>query len=169
MRLPGHAAQGADRDGFMHRDGVVGFIPACAVRIAVPVRCGVHVTTLRLTDRGRFRVEAGPMTLEATNVVVTTGPYQCPRIPEAAAGMPSGIRQIIENRYMNPSELPPGGVLVVGSGGSGCQIVKERLLHPRSVDLSLRGRRRVPARYRGRARKCGSQKPWTCAKPASAP
>jgi len=85
MRLPGHAYPGADRDGFTHRDGVEDFIAAYAVRIAAPVRCGVNVNAVELTDTGRFRVEAGPMTMEAVNVVVATGPFQSPRIPEAAA------------------------------------------------------------------------------------
>ena len=150
MRLPGYAYPGDDRDGFMPRDGVVDFIATYAARIAAPVRCGVNVDALRLTDSGRFRVEAGPQTLEAVNIVVATGPYQSPRIPEAAADMPTGIRQITANRYTNPSELPPGGVLVVGSGASGCQIVEDLLLHGRSVHFALRGHRRVPRRYRGR-------------------
>jgi putative flavoprotein involved in K+ transport len=150
MRLPGYAYAGADRDGFMPRDGVVDFIASYAVRIAAPVRCGVNVNTLRLTDSGRFRMEAGPMTLEAVNVVVATGPYQSSRIPETAAGVPAGIRQITASCYTNPSELPPGGVLVVGSGASGYQIVEDLLLHGRSVHFALRGHRRVPRRYRGR-------------------
>jgi putative flavoprotein involved in K+ transport len=29
------------------------------------------------------------------------------------------------SRYLNPDELPPGAVLVVGSGASGCQIAEE--------------------------------------------
>ena len=150
MRLPGHAYAGADRGGFMHRDGVVDFIASYAVRIAAPVRCGVNVEALQLTGTGRFRVEAGPMTMEAVNVVVATGPYQSPRVPEAAARIPARIRQTTANRYTNPSELPPGGVLVVGAGASGCQIVEDLLLHGRPVHFALRGHRRVPRRYRGR-------------------
>ena len=150
MRLPGYAYPGADPDGFMACDGVTDFIASYAVRIAAPVRCGVNVDALRVTDGGRFRVEAGPMTMEAINIVVATGPYQSPRIPEAAARIPAGIRQVTANRYTNPSELPPGGVLVVGSGSSGCQIVEDLLLHGRSVHFALRGHRRVPRRYRGR-------------------
>ncbi|MBR0646776.1 NAD(P)-binding domain-containing protein [Plastoroseomonas hellenica] len=150
MRLPGHAYQGADRDGFMHREGVVAFIASYAVRIGAPVRCGVSINALQLTDKGRFRVEAGSMSMEAINIVVATGPYQSPRIPEAAARIPAGIRQITANRYTRPSELPPGGVLVVGSGGSGCQIVEDLLLHGRPVHFAVRGHRRVPRRYRGR-------------------
>jgi putative flavoprotein involved in K+ transport len=150
MRLPGYAYAGADRDGFMQRDGVVDFIASYAARIAAPVRCGVEVDALRLTDRGRFRVEAGATTLEAVNVVVATGPYQRPHVPEAAARIPAAIRQVTANRYRNPSDLPPGGVLVVGSGGSGCQIAEDLLLAGRTVHLAVRGHRRVPRRYRGR-------------------
>ncbi|WP_376094206.1 NAD(P)-binding domain-containing protein [Roseomonas sp. CCTCC AB2023176] len=150
MRLPGQAYAGPDPDAFMPRDGVVDFLASYAVRIAAPLRCGVEVGVLRVNETGRFRLEARQTTIEAGNVVVATGPYQCPRVPAAAAGVPAGILQITANRYTNPSELPPGGVLVVGSGASGCQIVEDLLLHGRSVHFAVRGHRRVPRRYRGR-------------------
>ena len=149
MRLPGHAYAGDAPDGFMPRDGVAGFIAAYAARIAAPLRCGVAVEAVRRTEAGRFRVQAGPMLLEARNVVLATGPYQVPRLPEAAARIPPGIHQVTANRYRNPANLPPGGVLVVGSGGSGCQIAEDLLAAGRDVHLALRGHRRVPRRYRG--------------------
>lgn len=150
MRLPGHAYAGDDPDGFTHRDGVVRFIAEYAARNAAPVRCGVEVTGLRHAECGRLEVEAGPITMEATNVVVAAGPNQRPRIPPCAARLPAAIHQVTASRYTNPDELPPGGVLVVGSGASGCQIVEDLLLHGRSVHYALRGHRRVPRRYRGR-------------------
>lgn len=150
MRLPGHDYDGGDPDGFTHRDGVVRFIADYAARNAAPVRCGVNVSALHRTDAGRLRVEAGPMSMDADNVVVATGPWQAPRIPPAAVGLPPHIHQVTANRYTSPAELPPGGVLVLGSGASGYQIVEDLISHGRRVHYALRGHRRVPRRYRGR-------------------
>ncbi|MBR0670798.1 flavin-containing monooxygenase [Neoroseomonas soli] len=150
MRLPGHAYAGDDPDGFTHRDGVVRFITDYAMRNAAPVRCGIEVTALRRADNGRLRIETGAFAMEAANVVVATGPYQVPKVPPAAAGLPPGIQQVTANRYTNPGELPPGGVLVVGSGASGFQIVEDLLQQGRRVHYALRGHRRVPRSYRGR-------------------
>ena len=82
-------------------------------------------------------------------MVIATGPYQQPVIPEAASELP-GIVQITASTYRNPAQLPPGGVLVVGAGSSGCQIAEELLRSGRDVTLSVGAHRRVPRRYRGR-------------------
>lgn len=150
MRLPGHVYEGDDPDGFSERDTVVRFISDYAVQNAAPVRCGVNVTGLRRTEDRRLLVQAGATSMVAVNVVVATGPYQLPMLPPCAARLPAGICQVAASRYTRPSELPAGGVLVVGSGASGCQIVEDLLLKGRRVYYSLRGHRRVPRRYRGR-------------------
>jgi putative flavoprotein involved in K+ transport len=150
MRLPGHVYAGGDPDGFSQRDGVVRFIADYAARIAAPIRCGVNVSGVRQTEDGRLLVQAGPTSVAALNVVVATGPYQVPTLPPCAARLPAGIFQVTASRYTRPSELPPGGVLVVGSGASGCQITEDLLLDGRSVYYSLRGHRRMARRYRGR-------------------
>jgi putative flavoprotein involved in K+ transport len=150
MRLPGCPYEGNEPEGFMHRDGVVRFIEEYAGRIAPPIRCGIQVTKLDLSDSGRLRVETDHGTLEAINVVVATGPYQVPSVPACSNGLPFAIHQVTANRYINPGGLPPGNVLVVGSGGSGCQIAEDLLHAGRGVFLSVGRHRRVPRRYRGK-------------------
>nr|MBA2402769.1 NAD(P)-binding domain-containing protein [Bradyrhizobium sp.] len=150
MRLPGHVYAGDDPDGFSQRDDVVRFIADYGARAAAPLRCGVNVSSLRQTEDGRLLVQAGPTSVVAHNVVVATGPYQVPTLPPCAARLPAGICQVTASRYTRPSELAPGGVLVVGSGASGCQIVEDLLLEGRSVYYALRGHRRQPRHYRGR-------------------
>ena len=150
LRLPGHAYAGPEPDGFMGKDGVAAFITDYAVRGAAPIRCGMGVDGLRATERGRFVVRAGGQSLEAANVVVATGPYQLPSVPECGARLPPGVHQVTANRYTRPGDLPPGGVLVVGSGGSGCQIAEDLAQEGRPVFYSIRRHRRVPRRYRGR-------------------
>ena len=52
--------------------------------------------------------------------------------------------------YRNPSALPEGAVLVVGTVQSGAQIAQELYLSGRKVYLSIGSAGRVPRRYRGR-------------------
>lgn len=150
LRLPGHVYSGPAPDGFMARDGVARFITDYAVRIAAPLRSGVQVTSVHPAHQGRFVVQAGQHAMEAATVVVATGPYQLPSVPPCGGLFPSATFQVTANRYTRPSDLPPGRVLVVGSGGSGCQIVEDLRDGGREVFYAIRRHRRMPRCYRGR-------------------
>jgi putative flavoprotein involved in K+ transport len=41
------------------------------------------------------------------------------------AAVPSGVMQIHTSQYRRPSQLPDGGVVMIGGGQSGCQIADE--------------------------------------------
>jgi putative flavoprotein involved in K+ transport len=58
--------------------------------------------------------------------------------------------QLHSSQYRNPSTLPPGGVLVVGSADSGCQIAEELNESGRRVYLCVGRAGRRPRRYRGK-------------------
>jgi putative flavoprotein involved in K+ transport len=150
IRLPGYAYEGDEPDGFMLRDEVVSFMEDYAKRTAPPVRCGIEVTALKPSRGGRLLVEAGRSALDAANVVVATGPFQAPSVPAFGDRLPHATFQITANRYANPGQLPPGRVLVVGSGASGCQIAEDLLQGGREVYLSVGRHVRVPRRYRGK-------------------
>jgi putative flavoprotein involved in K+ transport len=60
------------------------------------------------------------------------------------------VFQLHTSEYRRPEQLPPGGVLVVGSGQSGCQIAEELLTAGRRVHLSVGRCPWLPRRYRGR-------------------
>ena len=129
---------------------IVDFITAYADFIAAPIRCGVAVTALRRRDGASgFVAETSDGPIEADNVVVATGPYQRPVIP-ALLRDDVDVFQVHASRYQNPGQLPPGAVLVVGSGASGAQIAEELLRAGRRVYLSVGRHRRMPRRYRGR-------------------
>jgi putative flavoprotein involved in K+ transport len=83
-------------------------------------------------------------------VVVATGPYQVPIVPRLAERLPDSLTQIHSARYRNPDQLPPGAVLVVGTGQSGCQIAEDLHLAGRQVHLSVGSAPRVARFYRGR-------------------
>jgi putative flavoprotein involved in K+ transport len=150
ISLPDFPFPHADPDGFATPGEIADFITAYAAFIGAPVRCGVNVSALRRRDGASgFVAETSGGAIEADNVVVATGPYQRPRIP-ALLGDDAGILQLDASRYKNPLQLPPGAVLVVGSGASGAQIAEELLRAGRPVYLSVGQHRRMPRRYRGR-------------------
>jgi putative flavoprotein involved in K+ transport len=63
--------------------------------------------------------------IHADAVVLATGAYQKPYRPPGAVTLPAGILAMDSEQYANPDNLPPGSVLIVGSGQTGCQIAEE--------------------------------------------
>jgi putative flavoprotein involved in K+ transport len=149
VRLPDFPFSHTEPDGFATSAEILDFICAYADAIAAPVRCGVAVTALRRSGETGFTAETTAGVIAANNVVVATGPYQCPVIPPSLKdGI--GVFSVHASRYREPNQLPPGAVLVVGSGASGAQITEELLRAGRRVYLSIGRHRRMPRRYRGR-------------------
>jgi putative flavoprotein involved in K+ transport len=101
-------------------------------------------------DGDGFRVETDCGVLEVSNVVVATGTFQKPKIPAYSQKISPEVTQIHSSLYRNPDGLPPGAVLVVGSGQSGCQITEELYQSGRKVYLCTSSARRAPRRYRGK-------------------
>jgi putative flavoprotein involved in K+ transport len=64
--------------------------------------------------------------------------------------MPSDIVQLVPSDYRNPSQVPQGGVLVVGASATGLQIADELMEAGRKVTLAIGTHIRVPRRYRGK-------------------
>jgi putative flavoprotein involved in K+ transport len=156
-RLPGAWYQGNDPDGFVGRDWVVQFLEDYAAAFEAPLRCGVRVESVQPQDgTSGYLVQTTDLgqdsaaTITARNVVVATGAFQHPKIPPLSAALPAGILQLSSRDYRNPAQLPPGAVLVVGSGGSGSQIADELCEHGRTVYLSIGRCQRWPRRYRGK-------------------
>lgn len=149
--LPGYPYEDGDPDGFMTRDEVAGRMRRYADVIDAPVHRGVEVhrlTTDGVGDR-RFRLETSAGRILADDVIVATGAFHTPKIPAAAAGFSSRPLQLHAHHYRNPDALPPGGVLIVGSGQTGVQLAEELQEAGRSVVLSVGHCGRAPRRYRG--------------------
>lgn len=151
LKLPGWEYQGSAPDAFVNYREIARCIEDYARLIDAPVRCGAEVVALEQDpDSARLLVRTREATIEASHVVIATGPFQRPSIPVWSSEIPSRIFQVHASRYRNPEQLPSGGVLVVGSGGSGCQIAEELYQAGRTVYLSVSRHRRAPRRYRGR-------------------
>ena len=148
-RFPGMTFA-CDADGFATRDEIVDYFTAYAERIDAPLRCGVNVDALAMnTDGSGFRAETSAGPIDATNVVVATGPFQKPVIPNLVPE-DSRIAQIHSAAYRNPGQLRDGSVLVIGAGASGVQIADELAGAGRRVYLAVGPHNRPPRRYRGR-------------------
>ena len=130
---------------FPTKDEMAAYLEAYATRFRLPVRTGVRVTGL--TRRGDcYLVSAGDLCFEADHVVVAMATYQEPRIPAFAAELASEIRQLHSREYRRPSQLQPGGVLVVGAGNSGAEIALEAVRTGHETWLSGRDTGKVPFR-----------------------
>jgi len=149
VRMPGAEYEGNDPYGFMLLDEVVKYLDDYVRRFDLPVLCGVEVYSVEKEGHG-YLVCTSNTTYEARNVVIATGLYQSPKIPKFSKAITKGILQIHSMEYRNPSSLPDGAVLVVGTGQSGAQIAQELYQSGRKVYLSVGTAGRVPRRYRGR-------------------
>jgi putative flavoprotein involved in K+ transport len=151
MQLPGHPYQADDPESFAPKDEVVRYIENYASIIRAPLRCGVAVTALKQKPGSpRFTLDTTEGEIEAANVVIATGPYQKPAIPVEMMRALTAVVHMHSSQYRNPAQFPPGAVLVIGSGNSGCQITEDFLKAGRDVYLAVGTHRRAPRRYRGR-------------------
>lgn len=150
LKLPGFEYSGDDPHGFSHYPQITKFIEDYSLFIDAPMQCGTEVIAVSGGDSGRFLIATNEAEIVASRVVVATGPFQRPSIPRCSDDFPSDILQVHARHYASPDQLPPGAVLVVGSGASGCQIVEDLRADGRTVYLSVSRHRRAPRRYRGR-------------------
>ena len=135
VQLPGGAYDGADPDGFMPRDEIVAFLERYATRSGVPLREGVEVRSLGPAPAGGFVARTSAGDLRARRVVLATGAYQRSHRPAGSESLPRDLLQLDLHGYQNPAALPPGRILVVGSGQSGCQLAEE--LHEAGREVVL--------------------------------
>jgi putative flavoprotein involved in K+ transport len=150
LKLPGAEYNGANPDGFLPRNEIVAYFDQYVERLKPPIHCNVRVTSVEAMDTGGYRISTSEGMYKANNVVIATGFFQKPKVPPFAGELPREVTQLTSGAYRNPESLPPGTILVVGSGQSGCQIAEELYKHGRKVYLSTGTAGRVPRRYRGK-------------------
>src|SRR6478752_4051495 len=146
--MPGLSFTG-DLDQEPTRDEVIAYLHRYATKFDLPVQLNSAVTALHHAD-GRYAVELPTGTIHADQVVVATGPFQRPRIPDFATSVASDVYQIHSSGYRRPSDLPPGRLVVVGGGNTGYQIAEE-LAAGHAVVLAVGSRQPpLPRRLLGR-------------------
>jgi putative flavoprotein involved in K+ transport len=119
------------------------YLEAYASHHALPVETGVRVTGLRSTASGGFAVDTTAGVFEGAQVVVASGAFQRPHVPEFAADLDPAIKQVHAADYRNPAQLPDGPVLVVGVSHSGSDLAFE-LAATRTTYLSGKSHGQLP-------------------------
>ncbi len=127
---------------FPTKDEMADYLEEYARKSDLPVRLGRRVDSLCRHEEAHL-VSAGEERYVTENVVVATGPYHTPRIPDFAEGLDPSVTQLHSSAYRNPEQLPKGDVLVVGAGNSGAEISVE-LAATRHTYLSGRDTGSVP-------------------------
>ena len=154
--LPGLPYDGPEPDGFMRRDELVRYFQRYVEQFRLPVRTGVSVVSVERTDdKEQFIVqtrtdERDAESVLSRSVVIASGIQQTPRFPLIRSRIPGTIAQLHTANYRNAETLPPGAIVVVGSGQSGCQIAEDLVSAGRTVYLCTSKVGRAPRRYRGR-------------------
>lgn len=112
------------RNAFPTKDQMADYLEAYAKRFELPVMSSTQVA--RLSREGDlFVLETNRGTLRAKQVVIAMASFQKRKVPAFASELKSEIKQLHSSEYKSPSQLQPGGVLVVGCGNSGAEIALE--------------------------------------------
>lgn len=103
------------------------YLEAYATKFHLPVVSGARVDRVRPADSpdGGYAVTAGERRYEAARVIVASGAFNRPHVPEFASRLDPAIRQLHSSQYRNPAQLRDGPVLVVGVSHSGADIAFE--------------------------------------------
>ncbi len=124
VRLPGATYSGPDPDGFMGRAELIEHFQSWADSFQAPLEAQSPVSSLDYEDGG-FVLTLPERVMHAKMVVVATGAYQRAHRPADSDRLPASVLQLLAEEYANAEALPPGPVLIVGSGQTGCQLAEE--------------------------------------------
>ena len=149
-QLPGFPYSGPDPMGFMVREDIVAYLEAYVRHFSPPLLEGVSVKRLTRKPGGGFQLTTTVGEFSAEQVVVAVGGYHTPKIPRIAERFAPETVHVHSSAYKSPGALPPGAILVVGTGQSGCQIAEDIHLAGRQVHLATGSAPRTARRYRGR-------------------
>ena len=107
------------------------------------------MTSVRRTHDG-YRVTTSNGEIQSRTVLIASGACNLPAVPAFASELPPEVEQLTPFGYRNPTQLPDGGVLVVGPSATGVQLAAELRQSGRPVILSVGEHVRLPRTYRGR-------------------
>jgi putative flavoprotein involved in K+ transport len=140
---------GTDPDGYMLKDQITDYLDAFAEMTQPDLREGVEVTRVTPADNG-YVVETSVGTWRCEQIVIATGGYDTPIEPDYAKNLSPEIFQMHSVDYRNVDQFPEGGVLIVGTGQSGVQLMEDFTRAGRDVHLAVGPAPRSPRKYRGR-------------------
>jgi putative flavoprotein involved in K+ transport len=101
------------------------YLEAYGEHFGFPIESAMTVEHVSQAEDGSFEITAGSRRIRADQVIVATGAFRQPRVPDLASSLDPSIRQLHSSEYRNPSQLRDGPVLVVGLSHSGADIAVE--------------------------------------------
>ena len=110
VRLPDFPYLSANPDGFATSAEILDYLYAYAAKVKPPIRCGVQVAALH-RDGSAFLADTPEENIAARNVVVATGPYQRPIVPDLLRN---------EGHFSDPRECLQGPRSASGRCGVDC-------------------------------------------------
>lgn len=131
--LPGLKLEG-DPNGFPSKNEIADYLENYSIKFNLPIQHNTTVTNLSRSD-GLFEVETDKDIYTAKKVIVATGTFHKPYIPEFSKNILTDTVQLHTSSYKNATQLRNGTVLIVGAGNSGAQIAVE-LANSHKVTLS---------------------------------
>ncbi len=102
---------------------VVEFVSRFAVVSAAPVRTHTTVTSVKQTDDG-YQVSTQNGDLRCRSVVLASGACNVASVPALREAVPASVQSFTPLDYRNPTQLPEGGVLIVGASATGVQLAR---------------------------------------------
>lgn len=118
--LPGLSFSG-DPEVYPTKDEIAVYLELYANKFSLPVQLKTVVEKLDKIEYG-FVAYTNKGIYFAKNVIVAAGPFQKPFIPPGIGSISPTVLKFHSSEYRNPTQIPPGTVLVVGGGNSGAQI-----------------------------------------------
>ncbi|MGY2131125.1 flavin-containing monooxygenase [Hymenobacter sp. HD11105] len=129
--LPGYKWPGAQLR-YPTKDEAAAYLQAYAAHFQFPIHLSQRVTRVAPAPDGYAIQTAAGQNYQAQRIVVCTGAYNAPRLPEFAPQLPTSVVQLHSRDYHQPTQVAgTGPVAVVGSGNSALQI---------AADLATTGR-----------------------------
>ena len=142
--LPGMSLNG-DPMSFPTKDEMADYLEQYARHFSFPINLNTRVIKLS-KENDLFTIKTNKGQYMAKEVIVATGPFQRPFIPNIPDAVPRRIFQIHSQQYKNTRQIPKGRVLVVGAGNSGAQIAME-LANTHDVTLSTKRKLIFSSKY----------------------
>lgn len=115
LRFPGQRSMAPTKDE------MADYLQAYATHHNLRLRSNTRVVRLSRSN-GRFVIATSTGELTASTVIVATGACGDAKVPAFSDDLDPHIVQLHSSTYRNPTQLQPGGVLLVGAGNSGADI-----------------------------------------------
>ena len=107
---------------YPNKEQVADYLEEYAARFDLPIRLRTRVERVARGAVDTFVVATHDREIEANAVVVASGAWNEPLVPDFAGELDRSIMQLHSSEYRQPSQLRDGPVMVVGASNSGAEI-----------------------------------------------